>query len=139
MHKAHQVRLLDESDYAEIGSWFSRRGWPSPPRWEHLPRGDRAVGVVDDSGRLCACGFIYYTETPLTILEWVATNPDISSLKSRYKAITLLLDAVKILVQHHRTDAVLIQFMVSSGLKKLYERQGFKVGDQGLTSMIWRE
>lgn len=139
MHKANEirVRLLDESDYAEIGSWFVRRGWPSPPLWAHLPRGDRAIGVESHTHGLLACGFLYFTETPLTILEWTATNPD-RPLKLCHKALTMVLDAAKLVARTHREDAVLIQFLVHSGLKKLYKRHGFMVGDEGLTSMIWR-
>lgn len=133
-----RVKTCEELDYLQIRDWFTRRGWPSPPHWQHLPRGDRALCVVSNDGRLLACGFIYLTETPLTILEWTATNPDERSLKTRYKAVTLLLEAAKAITRKYREDGVLIQFLVSSGLKKLYQRQGFMVGDEGLTSVVWR-
>jgi hypothetical protein len=138
MHKTNSlsVRFLDESDYTEIASWFSRRGWDCPPLWQHLPKGDRAIGVVNGSDNLLACGFVYLTETPLTILEWTATNPD-QPLKICYKAVRLVLEAAKIVAKTYRPEAVLIQFLVHSGLKKLYKREGFLVGDANLTSMIW--
>jgi hypothetical protein len=138
MHKGVKMRVrgVFEEDYAEISSWFTCRGWPVPPAWEHLPRGDRALCVDDENGKLLCCAFIYLTETPLTILEWTATNPAEKSLKIRYKSLKMLLEAAKAITKKYRHDGVLIQFLVSNGLKKFYEKNGFQVGDTKLTSMV---
>jgi len=107
-------------DYEMLCVWWRKHGW-SPVPLPALPEG------VTVEGR--AAGFLYRAVgVPYGMIEWVVANPENSPVES-YKAVDMVLkELIKMAEQY---DILALQGNVyGSGLPKIYEHNGFILGDE---------
>ena len=121
------------SMYEEISKWFTVHGWETAPVLEMLP--DTGFVAVDMSGNKHAVGFLYYTNSNVFLLEWTATNPA-SGLKTRAKALKLIIKKVQELAKLEKPLARVIQMTPNESIIRTYERLGFKKTDKA-TMLLW--
>lgn len=120
-----------EDDYKDLSEWWVAHKWPVVPQ-EMLPK--MGMVVEDEGGVKCCAGFMYQTDSRLTWIEWVVSNPEVS-LRKRVKAVDMLVGG---LVELSKACGYKIRFssLKSKGLIKIYEKHGFSQTDQGMTTMI---
>lgn len=70
------IRAIAENDHPELFRWFQSRKWPLPPVEEIAP--DLGF-VAEKNGVLIACAWAYLTGRAIGFIEWVGTNPDVST------------------------------------------------------------
>lgn len=119
--------------YPELAEWWRAHGWKAPLP----PKLSRLIGLVcsDDKTRHAAA-WLYETSSSWAILEFLVVNPA-SPLRRRFEATKFVVSKVQEIAKAQGYDDV-VTFTESSGLIRLYERLGFRVGDRNLTSLIWR-
>lgn len=121
-------------DYPEVCSWWNHYGFPPLPL-DHLST--RGFIVWDKVNCIGTCaGWLYATDSAFSWIDWVVSNPKVSA-RERVKTIELLLRNVSAIGL--RTGAKSIHSSTKhNGLKRLYERVGFKSADSGMTNLVLR-
>ena len=107
-------RIFVDSDYEIISPWYTAHGWPTAPQLAMLPMGTGII-VEDGNGPLAA-GFLYITNSPIGIFEWLVTKPGIGmqikrifmQLFAALEAMTKEHGVVKVM---HMTDPKFSQFL----------------------------
>lgn len=96
------VRMLTEEDYPVLCRWWSWFRFPAPPQ-DCLPgNGTGGIMVMKDGVNICA-GFIYFTNSKLSWIEFVVSN-------NEYR-------------ENNRAEA--LQFLINE-LTGIAQRQGYK-------------
>tara|TARA_R100001244_G_scaffold38406_1_gene34780 strand:- start:2022 stop:2429 length:408 start_codon:yes stop_codon:yes gene_type:complete len=80
------VRNLRDEDYKTISKWWKQWQWPVIPKYNLPPTG---LIVEKDGVSIVSC-YIYMTNSPGALLEWIVSNPDYRD-KDRQQAIELLI------------------------------------------------
>ncbi len=106
--------------------------WWKGHKWEVMPL-DMLPPTGFIVGNICA-GFIYKTDGKLNMFEWVVSDPT-SSKEDRAQALDILIDAV--LEESQRDGAKIVFTSVQHPrLIERYKKQGFVVGDEGMTNLV---
>lgn len=115
---------FDSSHYDTLTKWWDKHQHPIISQKSLSPIG---VITVLDSGEYVSASFLYVMAgCDLGQIAWTTTNPE-SSSRNRYDGINMCLDGlIDIAKKEKRTNVIC--FSSSSGLTKLIEKQGFKVG-----------
>jgi hypothetical protein len=113
-------KVSRETFNATIAPWYVKHGWPEAPNFENLPN---TSFLIRRAGYPAAMGFVYLTNSPLAIMTWVVTDPQ---LHARMAARML-----KFLVQTAQAELPKIavkQIMYLAPPKhvKFFEQLGFK-------------
>jgi len=86
----YNVRMLTEEDYPLLCKYWSAWRFPAPPQ-DCLPNnGTGGIMVMKDGVNICA-GFIYFTNSKLSWIEFVVSNHEYRE-KDRAEAIQFLLN-----------------------------------------------
>ena len=87
------TRNLRESDWDTLVEWWDWwPGWTAPAR-DFLPENGTGGIMVEKNGVCIVAGFLYTTNSSVTILDWIVSNPKYKK-KDRKQAIEkLLIDA----------------------------------------------
>jgi hypothetical protein len=120
------LRRYTNFDYQTIKGWSDARGSVLIPQ-EYLP----LTGFVHEGH--CA-GFLYKTDTPVAILEWVFSNPASNSTERN----TAMNELINGLVAEAKKLGFKMVFTFAEH-KKLIERYqslGFQVTDKEMTHMM---
>lgn len=103
-------RPFEESDLAEISSWFASIEWPLPPSESILPE----LGiVVEDEKGLLSCGWLYTTKTSLAFLSWTATNSK-RSIDDQGKAMDKLIESIQSIISRSAPEIKTIMVLSKS-------------------------
>lgn len=79
-HFNMEIRLFDlEKDYDEVSSWWTKQKWPVIPSEFLSPTGFIAI----DGDDKVAVTWVYRTDSPIYIMEWLVGNPDVSHEKRK--------------------------------------------------------
>jgi hypothetical protein len=113
--------------YETIAGWWSAHNWQSVPE---VALSKTGLVISDDDGTLRAAGWLYRTDSPVMLLEWVVANPD-NTPRQSYAAIKELLDGVKLIV--HSSGGYLLTFLQNEGLLKTFIKQGFSPEEKPCT------
>lgn len=118
------VRLIQDEDLVEVSEWFVARKWTVPPAGKMLP--DSGY-VAEQNGRLLAVAWFYLTNSQVGIVDWIATNPQTTTLGLR--SVIKLLDHIEE-ISKERTN-VFIHFTPNDKLAAFLKRKcGFKVTEK---------
>jgi hypothetical protein len=103
-------RPFEEGDLAEISGWFASLEWPLPPIEGILPN----LGVVvEEEGRLLACGWLYTTGTSLAFLSWTASSPKESPMLQSM-AMEKLVTSIQEVVSKHQDRIKVVMALTKS-------------------------
>lgn len=121
-------------DYETIAPWFVQHGWKNAPEAGILP----PTGIVIcDEEKLSplAVGFLYLSNSPLGLLDWIAVRPGIPQTAS-LRALDLLVKTVQEAAQGAGVLA-LMHFTKGKYVRVYEKRYGFQKSEEA-TMMIWR-
>lgn len=82
-------RPLQDQDYETICSWWKWWRWTCPER-KNLPNNGTGGFMVQKDNTPIVCGFVYISNSNLTWLEFIVSNPDYKQ-KDRKDAIKMLI------------------------------------------------
>lgn len=117
------IRKYVESDYNVLCSWWKDHGHPV------MDSSILADGIVvsDESSPVCL-GFVYLVNNAnVAQLAWTTTNPKMS-LKKRYKAVNILIDASISYINSLNIKNIMC-FTDKPSLVKLFNRRGMRIGN----------
>lgn len=126
------VRPFQISDYPEVCEWWRAR------QWKNIPLSIlSSIGlVVEEDGIKYCAGWLYVSNSTLTWLEWIVTNPG-SPMRRRREALDLLIEDAKTKLKALGGETVYVQ-LKSKSLMRVYEAHGFTKGDTGMDHYILR-
>jgi hypothetical protein len=82
-------RPLQDQDYETICDWWKWWRWPIVPK-ENLPNNGTGGFMVQNNNIPIVCGFVYITNSNLTWLEFIVSNPEYRQ-EDRRSAIKMLM------------------------------------------------
>lgn len=110
-------------DYSTLCSWWKDHGHPI---MDSSVLADGIV-VLEDSIPVCM-GFVYLVNNAnIAQLAWTTTNPNMS-LKKRYKAVNMLIDASISYINSLNIKNIMC-FTDKPSLVKLLNRRGMRIGN----------
>lgn len=116
--------------YPTLSAWWRDQRWPPVPL-DMLPE----LGlVVTDDHEAHAAGWLYTTNSPIALIEWLVGNPN-SSHETRGQALDTLIEALT-RAAHSRGFRHVWSSLVHDRLIERYKRLGFTVADKHATNMI---
>ena len=121
-----------ETDYKMAIEWWNGHKWDPIPA-SSLPKNGV---VVSEDGADLALGFLYGTDSDISSIEWILSNPG-APLVKRTKAVKLVVESLTALSQHIGYG-VCMAWLVSNGLKKVFAQNGYIVGPNNLANVIRR-
>lgn len=121
-------------DLKHYRSWFTAHGWASYPVDELLS--DTGLMVVDECGTRVAACFVYYTNSKIVLMEWLATNPDQHS-RVRIQAVDKIVDYLKALIESQKGLRFLMGATDHEGLRRHYLRKHKAISDQKAFVVMW--
>ena len=129
------ARKIEESDMAEVTSWFTDRKWAFAPTGGTLP--EDTGFVTFNNHELIACCWLYLTNSNIVLMEWIATNPKVKNIGTRLKGIKVLVDHVKnVMVKQNKTT--LISFTSNERLAKYFKKRlGFDISRKKEDCCVW--
>jgi len=93
--QSFDIRLLNNSDYDILVSWWKFWRFPAPPS-DFLPENGTGGLMLSKGGIDIVCGFLYFTNSKIMWLEYIVSNPQYRE-KDRAEAIeTLILELCEI-------------------------------------------
>jgi len=110
------VRRVLELDFDEIRAWFEARELKIPDR-SLFPK----VGFIVEG---VAAGFIYFTDSPVAIIDCYISNP-LSDSKYRSEAITGITEALIVCAKFHKCKRIKCDSTLGS-IKRRALDHGFK-------------
>jgi hypothetical protein len=127
------IRALTENDYPELCKWWKFFRFSAPQK-EYLPNdGLGGIMVTKDGIDICA-GFLYFTNSKLSWLEFIVSNPDYRE-SDRKDAIVFLISELTEIAKRKGFSAVFTS-VKHQGLIKHYEACGYSKGSNNTTEMI---
>lgn len=117
-------------DYADVSEWWKARGWPPVPT-DLLPTSGY---VAQDAAHKYCAAFLYLTNSKFAMLEYMVSNPG-APMKAKRRAMDAMLDRIMVDARALGIKAIFTS-LESQGLKKVYEKHGFVVGDVGMTNLV---
>jgi hypothetical protein len=86
------IRVLCESDYDVLCSWYREWGWQEVPLRDFLPDNGKGGLMLFDNDRPVCGGFYYTTNSGVGWLAWIVSDKNYKGL--RFKAVTFLVEAM---------------------------------------------
>lgn len=127
------VKYSEADHYSEIEALWSKYDFSSVPALL-LPK---TGYVVLENNRVIAASFIYFTDCPMSFIEWIVGDKDASPRK-RIEAVQMAMGACLALAKA-RGCLVTYNFTENTGLEKIMTRLlGFKNETRGLSSFVRR-
>lgn len=128
----YNVRVLTEEDYPVLCKWWQFWRFPAPPQ-DCLPsNGTGGIMVSKGDVDICA-GFIYFTNSKLTWLEFIVSNNEYRE-KDRSEAIQFLIDELCGIAERQGYKAV-FSSIKNKNLIKHYEACNFQK-NSGTTEFV---
>jgi hypothetical protein len=129
MSKPEVVPFVPAEHYAQIAPWWTGHNWPVIPMGFLPATGFIVPGV--------AVGFIYSTDSDVALMEWIVSNPK-ATPRDVVSALSAIIKSLKEAAKENGYTAI-FSFIKNEGLKTLYQRNGFKVTDTGMTHVLFTE
>ena len=125
-----ESRFFDqEADYELVCQWWKEQNWPPAPK-EFLHQGL----MITLGSQPIAAGFIFQTDSPMAILEWIIANPKVP-FEVRGAALDALIEDLCFVAKKLGFSKV----FTMTKHKRLIEREvehGFLKTDEGVTHLI---
>ena len=127
------TRTLTESDYEILTDWWKAWGWPAMAK-DMLPDNGTGGIMIENKGENVVAGFLYWSNSKLVWLDWIISNPKVSS-DIRQEAIKKL-----ILTAEHMTKKAGSKYMMSisrsNSLLKTHKELGWTIDPDPSHEMI---
>ena len=120
------LREYNDSDYPTISKWATAQHFPILPP-EYLPQ----HGLLYSD---TAVGFLYMTDSKISWMEWIITNPEAPSA-DRNRALNEIVSGLIDTAQRNGST-VIFTSVEHEGLIGRYEEFGFMKTDRNMTNMI---
>jgi hypothetical protein len=88
-----EFRPLQDKDYETICEWWKWWRWPIVEK-QNLPNNGTGGFMIEKNGTPIVTGFLYITNSNLTWLEFIVSNPEYKH-KDRKQAIELLINKIE--------------------------------------------
>ncbi len=122
-----EVRKIDlEKDYSTLEKWWTSYEWPSIPKYLLPPTGY----IVDGY----SAGFLYKTDSPFCVLEWVVGNKE-SDRDKRAEALDLVLKSLLAEADDNGYKAIFTS-CEHKGLIERYKKFNFIQTDNNMTNLV---
>lgn len=122
-----------QRDYNEVCRWWAHYEWPPIPL-DHLPKRGFVIWDKMGGGKAIACCWLYATDSAISWLEFLISNPDISG-RTKVPALELLVQTACSIAFSSGAKSIWSS-VAQKGLIRLYERNGFKVSDHKMTNLV---
>ena len=114
--------------YEAVATWWERHNWHAVPQ-EFL---SKTGLMMYDGDTPRAVIWLYRTDSPLMMAEWLVTNPD-NTPRESYAAVKALLENVKLIADS--AGAYLMTFIQDPSLVKNFQKQGFIIEEKPYTAV----
>ena len=119
-----KVRVLEESDWEIMCSWWKWWRWPEMNR-DLLPSNGLGGLMVYKGDTPIVAGFLYLTNSKGALLDWVVSNPEYKE-KDRSESIKLLIDSLEKVAKTNGYN-IIFSFTRSKSLINIHEQLGYIV------------
>lgn len=120
------LKEYQPENYDMISGWWKMHNWTPVPE---VILSKTGLMVYED-GEPRAAIWLYRTDSPVMMAEWLVTNPE-NTPRQSYTAVKKLLDDVKLIADAQ--GAYLMTFLQDDSLLKNFQKQGFIVEEQKYT------
>ena len=129
-----EFRWLEDQDYEELCQWWKDWRW-TPPAKELLPDDGKCGVMVSKNGVNICAGFIYFTNSRFSIIEYIVSNFQVKNKETRTEALKLLIESLN---QIGAKNGFKMAFtsLKNESLKKIYLDRGYSVGSNNSTELI---
>ena len=118
------VRALQESDWEILQEWWKWWKWPEMNR-DLLPLNGLGGLMVCKDKIPIAAGFLYLTNSKVTILDWIISNPEYKE-SDRKEALTLLIDSFEDITKVNGYN-IIFSFTRNKSLINIHTDLGYTV------------
>jgi hypothetical protein len=118
------LKVFEPEQYEMVANWWDAHHWHAVPK-EFLSK--TGLLIEDEDGTPRAAVWLYRTDSPVMMAEWLVTNPD-NSARESYVAVKELLENVKAIADN--AGAYLMTFLQDESLVKVFQKQGFTIEDK---------
>jgi len=124
-------RKFETKDYEVIAPWYVGHGWEQAPDLSILP----PTGIVIElDGELIGAGFIYLTNSPMALLEWLVTRPCLG--RQGLRVLEYLMEVIKAAASGLGVTKM-IHLSKHKYVKVFEKRLGFKATEEA-TVLLWQ-
>jgi len=117
------LKEFQPEQYEMVSEWWTAHNWTSVPQ-EFLSK----TGLVVYDGDIPrAAIWLYRTDSPVMIAEWLVTNPE-NLPRESYKAVNLILESIKDIADS--SGAYLMTFLQDPSLIKNFEKKEFHMEEK---------
>lgn len=110
----------------QVEAWGAKHRFPLPSK-DFLPE----TGILVED---IAAGFIYLSNSKISWIEWVFSNPE-KSVEERREALDFLMDTLEKIGIAHGMKAIFSSAAVGA-YKSILERNGYKETDSSMTHFV---
>jgi hypothetical protein len=118
------LKNFQPEQYELVANWWDAHGWHAVPQ-EFLSK--TGLMIFDDDNIPRAAVWLYRTDSPVMMGEWLVVNPD-NTPRESYTAIKELLENMKLIAES--TGAYLMTFLQNESLVKNFQKQGFHIEEK---------
>lgn len=130
-----EIRALIDSDYDDfLCEWWSKWKWDAPAK-DFLPDNGKGGFVVTDEGVPICAGFLYITNSKVSWVDWIISNPDYRKKPHRKQAMILLIDTLTN-VSKNLGNRYVYALIKHPSLIETYKQVGYVKGDTYQSEMI---
>ena len=119
-----KVRALQESDWDTLQEWWTKWNWPEMNK-DLLPLNGTGGLIVCKGDIPIAAGFLYLTNSKVTILDWIISNPKYKEL-DRKEALVLLVDSFEEIAKVNGYN-IIFSFTRNKNLIDIHKDLGYTV------------
>jgi hypothetical protein len=116
-----KLREYHPEQYEMVANWWDAHHWHAVPE-QFLSK--TGLLIEDDEGTARAAIWLYRTDSPVMMAEWLVTNPD-NTARESFEAVKALLENVKLIADS--AGAYLMTFLQDESLLKAFQKRGFEV------------
>lgn len=115
---------LEEGDYEKLCEFWNFWKFSIPPK-DCLPNnGLGGIKIIDETGTIICAGFLYETNSGLSWLEFIISNPNIKDKKARSDSQIMLISHLTVEAEEKGFKAVFAS-ITHKGLIEKYEQVGY--------------
>jgi len=128
------IRLLNNSDYDILQTWWRFWRFPLPPI-EVLPENGLGGIMLSKGGVDIVCGFLYFTNSKIMWLEYMVSNPQYKEKDRRDAIETLIIELCEI--GKNKGYKYVYTTLKNPNLIERFLSVGFVKGSEKATEMIY--
>lgn len=124
-------RKYEPKDFDVISPWYVAHGWEAPPDSSILP----STGIVVElDGEPIGAGFLYLTNSPMALLEWLVTKPCLG--RQGLRVLEYLLEVIKVAATGLGVTKM-IHLSKPKYARVFEKRLGFRATEEA-TILVWQ-